>query len=239
MAWNQLCIPQAAVGMAIMAGSSCGKLKGKKVDETVSWFSKYAKCAQRTSLGVAAICYAANVAFAANICDAVALYSVPAEENPSSILKRGEFLGGINALQFSKRTGEIKFCSHGGYCYPTSVVIDGKKVEALILTNCSVGEAELHEKNDPETYYRLNVVRSRVAPRELLKDDTNNALLQKGLDSASAGNAASAYAYKPESLCSRVVAQVLKGSKKALDKIVNDDIGCENVASAIANQKPK
>ena len=70
-------------------------------------------------------------ASAADICEAVALRDVPAEESPNSILRRGEIDGAVTQYQLNKKTGRSLFCSHGGYCYPTFVIENGRKVEAL------------------------------------------------------------------------------------------------------------
>src|ERR1700741_1491484 len=76
---------------------------------------------------------------AADICEALALRDVPALDDPSSILKRGELDGAITQYRVNKRTGKSSFCSLGGYCYPTHAVENGHTVEALKLTNCKVG----------------------------------------------------------------------------------------------------
>jgi hypothetical protein len=58
---------------------------------------------------------------AADICTAVALRDVPAIEDSSSMLKKGQFDTAITQYRVNKRTGETSFCSHGGYCYPIRI----------------------------------------------------------------------------------------------------------------------
>ena len=58
---------------------------------------------------------------AADICTAVALRDVPAIEDSSSMLKKGQFDTAITRYRVNKRTGETSFCSHGGYCYPIRI----------------------------------------------------------------------------------------------------------------------
>jgi hypothetical protein len=65
---------------------------------------------------------------------------VRAIEAPQAIIKRGEYDGSITQYRVDKKTGETSFCSHGGYCFPTHVMQRGKKIEALRLTNCTIGK---------------------------------------------------------------------------------------------------
>ncbi|MCI4680595.1 hypothetical protein K9U39_18015 [Rhodoblastus acidophilus] len=154
-------------------------------------------------------------AFAADICEAIVLRDVPAVEEPSSILRRGEHDTAITQYRVNKKTGMGSFCSHGGYCYPTDVLVDGQKVEALRLTNCKVGKKD--DFDDPDdVFYRVDVLRSKVSPRELRVDDVDNRLLEMGLCSACAGNAAHYYVEMPNSKCGRLVKATLEGNPAAL-----------------------
>jgi hypothetical protein len=72
---------------------------------------------------------------AADICKAIALRDVGALESPASVLERGSYDDAITQYRINKRTGVDSFCSHGGYCYPAHVQINGQKVEALRLVN--------------------------------------------------------------------------------------------------------
>src|SRR5262249_15167862 len=86
-------------------------------------------------------------ASAASICKAIALRDVAALGMPESTLKRGEYDTEINEYRVNKKTGLTSFCSQG-VCYPTHVVENGNKVEALRLTNCKIGKRD--EWEDPE-----------------------------------------------------------------------------------------
>src|SRR5579871_4720289 len=77
---------------------------------------------------------------AADICKAVALRDVAAVDNPEAILKAGAFQLAVTEYRVDKKTGIASFCAHGGSCYPVSVTVDGKKVEALRLVNCTVAK---------------------------------------------------------------------------------------------------
>jgi hypothetical protein len=68
---------------------------------------------------------------AGDLCEAIALRDVPAIEDPSSILKRGEHDTAITQFRVDKKTGATSYCSHGGYCY---------LAEALQLTSCRMAD---------------------------------------------------------------------------------------------------
>jgi hypothetical protein len=84
---------------------------------------------------------------AADICKAIALRDVPAIEQPTSIIKRGDYDDAITQFRVDKDTGDTSFCSHGGYCYPTHILDNGNKMEALRLTNCKVGRRADEDNN--------------------------------------------------------------------------------------------
>jgi hypothetical protein len=65
----------------------------------------------------------------------------PRSKPPESVLKRGEYDKAITQYRVNKKTGLTSFCSHGGCCYPTHLVENGAKVEALRLTNCKKRQA--------------------------------------------------------------------------------------------------
>src|SRR5262249_50691524 len=100
-------------------------------------------------------------ASAADICKAIALRNVPALEAPESVLKRGEYDAAITQYRVNKKTGSTSFCSHGGYCYPTHIVENGAKVEALRLTNCKIGKRD--EWNEPPSLDRHEHI--AIAPK--------------------------------------------------------------------------
>lgn len=95
-------------------------------------------------------------AYSADLCKAIALTDVPAMEDPSSILPRGSYKTAITGYFVNERTGITGFCSHGGYCRPNYVTINGKKVEALKLTNCRIDKNG--QKDGDETYYGVHLI---------------------------------------------------------------------------------
>ncbi|WP_156927633.1 hypothetical protein [Bradyrhizobium sp. Tv2a-2] len=154
-------------------------------------------------------------ALAADACKAVALHDVPALEDPASVLKTGELDTAVTQYRVNKKTGEASFCSHGGYCYPTHLREDGEPVEVLKLVNCQIGKQD--DFDDPEdVYYDLDVIRSKLSPVELKRDDVDNRLLELGLCSACASSAARLYVSKPHSSCARLVRETLEGNSDAL-----------------------
>ena len=149
---------------------------------------------------------------AADICKGVALRDVPAVENPESILHRGEYDTAITQYRVRKRDGFAVVCSHGGYCYPAN---------AIKLTNCVVG-AKSDYNDDEATFFPVDVIRSKV-PKALLRyDDLDNRLLEMGLCSACAGNAATLYLEKPHSQCAQVVRRALEGDPDAAKALQNE-----------------
>lgn len=74
-------------------------------------------------------------ALAVDLCKAIALRDVAAIESPDLVLQRGEYDEAITQYRVNKHNGMTSFCSHGGYCYPTHVRVNGKRIEALRLTN--------------------------------------------------------------------------------------------------------
>jgi hypothetical protein len=156
-------------------------------------------------------------AWPADLCKAVALRDVAAVEAPDSVLARGSYDEAVTQYRVNKLTGMATFCSHGGYCYPTHVRINGQKVEALRLVNCSIGEP--YDESNDEVFYSVDVVRSKNSAAELRLDDLDNKFLKMGLCSACAGNVAVYYVKKPASQCARLAKQALEGNPVAADKL--------------------
>jgi hypothetical protein len=176
-------------------------------------------------------------AFAADICEAVALRDVPAKDNPESILKRGEIDGAVTQYRVNKKTGESVFCSHGGYCYPTHITENGKQVEALRLTNCRVGARDSY--NDPDdVFYSIDVIREAIAPEALKVNDIDNRLQEIGVCSACAGDDAYLYVKAPASRCAAVVKEALEGNPQAVDTLNNDNEICPAQPLPAAEAKP-
>ncbi len=154
---------------------------------------------------------------AADICEAIALRDVSAVENPDSVLKRGERDAAITQYRVNKKSGKATFCSHGGYCYPA---------DALKLTNCKIGARDAIDDPD-EVFYGVEVVRSKVSKKLLRYDDLDNRLLEMGLCSACASNAANQYLTKPRSRCARTVKAALEGNPIALKELQDSNGICD------------
>ena len=162
---------------------------------------------------------------AADICKAIALRDVPAVESPEDVLKRGDYVTAVTQYRVNRKTGERSLCSHGGYCYPTHVVDNGRKVEALRLTNCKVGQRDPYYDPD-EVFYYLEVIRSSVSETELKIDDLENKLIEMGLCNACASNVAHLYFNRPTSQCSQLTKRALGGDESALQQLKEDPEFC-------------
>jgi hypothetical protein len=154
---------------------------------------------------------------AADICKALALRDVGALESPTSVLERGSYDDAITQYRINKRTGVDSFCSHGGYCYPAHVRIDGQKVEALRLVNCQVGKQDGQE--DDEVIYSVDVTRSKNSPTVLRRDDLDNKILEMGLCNACADNVAQWYVQQPASRCAQLAKRALAGDAGAVNSL--------------------
>lgn len=163
-------------------------------------------------------------ASAADLCKAVALRDVAAVESPDDILPRGAYDDAITQYRVDKITGMTTFCSHGGYCYPTQVRINGEKVQALRLVNCEVG-AKTGELGN-EVYYDVEVVRSKNSPEALRLNDLDNRFLEMGLCSACAGSVAWFYVNKPTSRCAKLAKDALEGNPVAEQELLNSPEYC-------------
>ncbi|MBB3941721.1 hypothetical protein GGR39_003402 [Novosphingobium fluoreni] len=165
---------------------------------------------------------------AADICNAVALIDIP-EATTGYGLKKGEIDEAVTQYNVD-RNGDGQFCSHGGGCYPRYIVVDGRKVEALRLTNCKIGAAEppiAGLPDDDTTIYGIDVDRSKNSAADLKSDDVDNALLNLGMCSACASNAAYLYIHSPASKCGSKVADALAGDKSAIDALQTDPDYCQ------------
>lgn len=152
--------------------------------------------------------------FAADLCEAVAVRDTPAVEASDSILRRGEKDTAITQYRVSKKTRKAVFCSHGGYCYPA----DGLK-----LLNCRIGAKDDH--NDPDdTFYSVDVIRSKVPRGALRYDDLDNRLLEIGMCNACASNAADTYLKHPASRCGMTVKAALEGNPVATKALTDGNV---------------
>jgi hypothetical protein len=156
-------------------------------------------------------------AYCADLCKAIALRDVAAVEASDSVLPRGAYDDAITQYKVNKHTGMTSFCSHGGYCYPTQLNINGSKVEALRLINCKIGNRNYEDAD--EIYYSVDVVRSKNSPDALRLDDLDNKFLEMGLCSACADNVAMFYVKKPDSRCGQLAKQALEGNPAATEEL--------------------
>jgi hypothetical protein len=152
---------------------------------------------------------------AADICTAVALRDVPAIEDSSSMLKKGQFDTAITQYRVNKRTGETSFCSHGGYCYPIRIQVGGGLLEALKLTNCQVADNRPPFDEGEYLDYEVEPIRTKVPPALLRYDDLDNKLLAMGLCSACADNVTQYYLKQPNSQCAKLTRSALEGNPEA------------------------
>lgn len=74
-----------------------------------------------------------------DICNAEVLQQVASVDDPTSKMDPGESYDDVTQFWRNKQTGETSFCQHGGHCYPSHVIINGQKTEAIRLKNCAVG----------------------------------------------------------------------------------------------------
>ena len=155
-------------------------------------------------------------ALAADICEAVATRDVPAEESPDAVLKKGQKDEAITQYRVDKKTGRAVFCSHGGNCYAA---------DALKLLNCKIGAKDKFDDPD-DTFYSVDVDRSKVPAALLRYDDLDNRLLDMGMCSACASNAAEAYLQRPRSKCAKLVRSALEGDPAAT-RALTRGAGCE------------
>ncbi len=160
-----------------------------------------------------------NDASSADLCRAVALRDVAAVEAPDSVLPRGNHDEAVTQYRVNKETGMTMFCSHGGYCYPTHVRVNGQKVEALRLVNCNIGKRSYEDKKD--IFYSVDVDRSKNSPAMLRLDDLENKFLEIGLCSACARSVTTFYVKKPASQCAQLARQALEGNPVATDRLRN------------------
>ena len=174
-------------------------------------------------------CGISGQAKAADLCKALALRDVAALHNPTSILPKGDFDTAITQYRVNRNTKVTCFCSHGGYCYPTHVFVNGQRVQALKMTNCSIGAAQpsnIPGVVDDEIIYEVIVNRQQNSPQALRRDDVDNRLREMGLCSACASNVAAFYVNKPKSQCGQLARQALEGNPAAIQALQSDPSYC-------------
>lgn len=84
-------------------------------------------------------------------CSARVLRQVSALEDRESTMPVGETYSSVTQFWRNTKTGDTWFCAHGDYCYPSHVVKDGQRVEAIRLTNCRIGN-EVSRDGDEVMY---------------------------------------------------------------------------------------
>jgi hypothetical protein len=151
---------------------------------------------------------------AKDYCRALALTSVRAIEDPTSVLFKGQYLDGVTALRVRKLDGGKMFCTHGGYCYPSISLNGGKKAASLKLTNCSVSKAS-YSDDDDEVSYAVLFDPKRNAPAIVREFEIDAKFINMGLCFECTGVATDSYLKNPISLCGKTAALALKGDKKA------------------------
>lgn len=170
---------------------------------------------------LAAIALGSTSAEAADHCRATVLQNVHPMEYESETVRRGETVEAVTQLTRDRRTGRTYYCSHGGYCLPTHVMIAGRRVPALRLLNCRIDMA--HAAGDAnETTYETVMDSRRNSAATLRLDDVDNQLLDLGMCSACAGYAAYAYVHRPNSPCGVLVRQALAGDRAARRRLMDD-----------------
>ena len=162
--------------------------------------------------------------WAAEPCNAVAVYRVSAFENADSILQREDILTHVSQYNVNKLNGRAEICSHGGYCYAAEIVRKGSIVEALHLLNCSVGPQ--YDEDEEYTYYSLQLIRSTMGDKALVRNDILGQLSDLGLCSACADNVANYLMSKPNSRCTRLAKKALNGNENAIDVLVSNPDYC-------------
>lgn len=166
-----------------------------------------------------------TIAAAADICEALVLRDVPAIEDPNSILKKGTIDGQVTEYQVNKLTGQTSLCSHGGYCYPMRIELDGAFVEALKLTNCRIVGVRSYDDGE-NLIYEVDPIRSIIPPDLLRYDDLDNKFLNLGLCSACAKNVTKYYLSQPKSQCAQLARLALEGNHEALDTLLQGPSYC-------------
>jgi hypothetical protein len=153
-----------------------------------------------------------------DLCTAVALEAVAAEENPDSVLKKGAKQDSVTQYRIDA-DGNDFFCSHGGYCYPVTRSVGGRKVTYLRLTNCKIDTAPYGGEEDPggEKMFGTLLLRNKVSPQDLRFADVQHALLSKtDLSGVGQSNAAYKYVHDPKSTCAALVRRILMDDQAAI-----------------------
>lgn len=93
-------------------------------------------------------------------CRARVLRDVAAIEAPDSIMRRGETWSDVTQFWRNRSTGDTWFCAHGDYCYPSHVRDGSRRIEAIQLLGCRVGN-QVSSDGD-EILYEVRLVSAVV-----------------------------------------------------------------------------
>jgi hypothetical protein len=168
-------------------------------------------------------------------CTAVALMDVPADEDPTSILSKGNTVDRITQYQVNKKTGAGVFCGRDVVdCYPRYLTVNGQKIiEAVRLENCKIS---MHSPYTLGNYifYRIELDRTKISREETQYDEVESALLNMHMCSACASSAAVLYTEAPQSRCESLVARALGGDRDAITELQSDPSYCQDTPSSRA-----
>ena len=141
-----------------------------------------------------------QVALASDPYKAVAIIDLNAMFNAG--LKKGEIIDSVTQYLIAKKDKAASFCQHGGYCYPRFVKKDGKNVEAVQLTNCTVG-TKAYYSDGYSSYYAVIVDKSRMSAGNLKRFELSNILMAFGIIQITADWAVDQLIKEPTSECGK------------------------------------
>ena len=99
-------------------------------------------------------------------CIITALRDVPSIDGPSTVLRPGDHEGDISAYQVDRGTLVGSFCRHAGPCWPETVNVSGRSLQAVKLVNCLIDRQ--HPRSDATgVFYALLLDRFRTEQRAM------------------------------------------------------------------------
>ncbi len=164
-------------------------------------------------------------ALADSTCTMTALRDTAAVDNPRSIMSKGHVENAVSQFRVDNRTGDTSLCSHGGYCYPTHVMVNGKTVEAIRMTNCRPNMSS-GIKDANETVYDVEIIRSQVPAPMLRRADVERKFSEMGLCSACSDNVTQYYVNQPKSQCAMLAKRALEGDPDATKQLQDNPPYC-------------
>jgi hypothetical protein len=148
---------------------------------------------------------AATPSLAADLCEGIATRDVAGDETVGD-LKKDQLLRSITEYRVPRKSGVPLYCVHGGNCYPA---------DAIKLTNCKTGAQCKECPSDQYDFYGMDLIRSKIPPELLRKNDLEDRLEDLGLCNPCAAGAADAYLNRPQSKCAQTVRSALEGDPDA------------------------